>query len=189
MPVELECKIPVPDHAPIQARLRAVGATPLGVAVETNHLLDDAAQTLYQRGCGLRVRKLRILTGHPAGASDTMTFKGPVQKSDFKRREEVELEIADADGILRLFDALGYRPWIIFEKRRESWQLGPARIELDELPALGRFVEVEAPDDPAIRAALTTLGLDAANSITKSYPALAAHHLGDAAPRPLTLRF
>ncbi|HKQ48369.1 MAG TPA: class IV adenylate cyclase [Phycisphaerae bacterium] len=194
MPVELESKLSVPSHDPVRERLRAAGAVPEGRVVETNRLFDNAEQALFHAGCGLRVRSAVPVDGAwraSAGgeAKSTFTFKGPQQKSGFKRREEIELPIENPEGLAALLAELGYTPWLVYEKRRESWTLGACKIELDEIPQLGRFVECEGPDDAAIREVLAALNLAAEPNIVHSYPALIAKHLGESAPRPLTLRF
>ncbi len=196
MSLELESKIAVASHDPLREKLRAAGAAPHGRVLETNRLFDNADQAIFRARCGLRVRSATPLAADAPAPPAIFTFKGPQvedplrrEKSAFKRREEIELEISDADGMSRLLEALGYTPWLIYEKRRESWTLGPCKIELDELPQLGLYVEVEGPGDAAIRAALAALGLADQSSITHSYPALIAQHLGESSPRPLTLRF
>ncbi|RIK62839.1 MAG: hypothetical protein DCC65_16970 [Planctomycetota bacterium] len=207
MAVELECKLAVADHESVRERLRASGAVRLCCVLERNRLFDDERKSLLAAGCGLRVRDIRVLDGDPAAAPATLTFKGPVLPGPFKRREEIEMPIGDADAMARLLEALGYRPWIAFEKRRESWRLpgdvpgaeaagdsraaepaasGGCVVELDELPRLGCFVEVEGPTHDAIRRALFALGLDPAGCIRQGYPALVAECAGGDGPFALT---
>lgn len=201
MPVELESKIAVDSHDAVREKLRAAGAVPEGRVVETNRLFDNAERALFRAGCGLRVRTAVQVDAlwHPMQAkvspadsrchTSTFTFKGPQQESGFKRREEIELAIENPEGMTALLAGLGYTPWLVYEKRRESWTLGACTIELDEIPRLGCFVECEGPDEAAIQAALATLGLGGEPNIVHSYPGLIAKHLGESAPRPLTLRF
>ncbi len=63
----------------------------------------------------------------------------------------------------------GEQRCVTFEKIRESWQLGDCRIELDEVPLLGTFVEIEGPSEPAVNKIKSELGFDAAKTITQSY--------------------
>ncbi len=210
MPLELESKIAVTGLDPVREKLRAAEAAYCGRVLETNRLLDNDSRRLAESGCGLRVRTVRAIdaanspasgtnppaepgaeggqTAHPDRGA-TMTFKGPLQEAAFKQREEIEFELRDSEGVVRLLDALGYQPWLTFEKRRESWRLPPCKVELDELPRLGCFVEVEGPTEGDIRAALAALGLDASHSITKSYAALIAEQVGGSAGGPIELRF
>ena len=58
---------------------------------------------------------------------------------------------------------------IWYQKRRESWRLDDCRIELDEPPHIGLFVEIEGPDPSAISAVADRLGLAGAVHEKASY--------------------
>lgn len=156
MPIELEIKLRVAAHDPVRRRLRECGAGLLRRVVETNWILDNAEGTLRNQGCGLRVR-LAVAEGGERGG--TMTFKGPRASGPFKAREELEIEISDAATCVEVLSLLGYTPVLKYQKQRESWQLGECRIELDEPARLGQFVEIEGPDQQAIREAQARIGL------------------------------
>lgn len=177
MPVELEAKIRVDDHAPIRDALRTAGANYLGRVLEINHLLDRDDCSLRDTGCGLRVRSIVVLDGTGPGA--TMTFKGPKQAGAFKQREEHETPIADADAALAILRGLGHTRELVFEKRRETWQLADCTVELDEIPVLGSFVEVEGPSAEAIQDVLEALQLNANDNINDSYVAMLADRSPD----------
>ena len=74
-------------------------------------------------------------------------------------REEIELEVADAAVLAKIFEGLGMRGWFRYEKYRTtfrsarcvSWAKG-LLIELDETP-IGTFVELEGPPAAIDRAA------------------------------------
>ena len=172
MSVELECKVRVPSLAAVRDGLRAAVAEYVGRVIETNWLFDRDGGELLNAGCGLRVRSVEVLDGQGPGA--TLTYKGPRTDSAFKCREEIEAGIGDPAAMASILHALGYHERVVFEKRRESWVLGSCAIELDELPKLGTFVEVEGPDENAIREALSALGLAAAEVVNESYVAMAA---------------
>ena len=173
MPVELEAKISIESHAPVRVALQNAGATYVGRVLETNHLLDREDCSLRDAGCGLRVRTTRVLDGSGPGA--TMTFKGPKQPGAFKQREEHETSVANADAALAILRGLGNTRELVFEKRRETWRLNDCIIELDEVPVLGCFVEVEGQSAEAIESILKTLGLNAAETISDSYVAMLAN--------------
>lgn len=197
MSIELECKLAVANHESVRENLRSAGAVRLGCVLETNRLFDDDKKRLLAAGCGLRVRGLVVLEGDDGLQLATLTFKGPVASGAFKRREEIELSIGSADAMVHLLEALGYKAWITFQKRRESWvlpdapgpcpQAGECRIELDELPRLGCFVEVEGPNESVIRSVVQLIGLDPARSILRGYPAMIAEQAGGS--RPIHLSF
>lgn len=155
--IEIEAKIRVEDLAAVRARLNAHGGYFIGRYEETNHILDRADGALCHAGCGLRVRAMATLEGREAPA--TVTFKGPIQSSVVKRREEIELNIADTGSMLSLLSAIGFRTVVSFRKRRERWDLKECHVELDEVPFLGRFVEVEGACEEAVRAVQGLIGL------------------------------
>jgi len=161
--VETEAKLRVESHEPVRGRLRELGAVLIGRVREFNRILDRPDGSLRKQGRGLRLRTAVSETrGHgperPSAA--TLTFKGRVQPGPMKSREELEVEISDADVFAQLLERLGFTTVLFYEKRRESWRLGPCRIELDEPPHIGLFVEIEGPDVDAIRDVQTSLGLD-----------------------------
>lgn len=187
MPIELECKLPVPSHDPVRAKLRELGATCLGRVLETNRLLDRADGSLRDAGCGLRVRSVVSLDGHQPAA--TLTFKGPRLDGAFKQRDELETPVGDADAVVGILRILGFTRTFEFEKTRESWQWHGLKIELDELPRLGSFVEVEGHDEAAVRSAVEQLGLDPAASINESYVALLARDVAGQGRGDVVIRF
>lgn len=184
MPDELESKIRVPDHAPVRERLRRAGAEYVGITLETNHLFDDAQSSLFHSGCGLRVRECRTLDGPEQPA--TLTYKGAPRPGIYKRRTEIEVRIEDPAAMLEILTQLGFSDHLRFEKKRESWQMGQCKVDLDELPEIGCFVEVEGSSEEEIHAALSWLGLAESEPLRETYAAL----LGQARPeRPLVVKF
>ena len=177
MSIEIEFKTSVVSHVEIRNRLRTGGARRIGRFVEVNQFFDSSEASLHRGGCGLRVR-----TATPEGNGipvATLTFKGPRHPGAMKAREEIEVGVDDANATGTLLNRLGYALRLVFEKRRESWELAGGdgrlcRIELDELPFIGNFVEVEGPDEVVIRDVLMKIGLSGARSIRESYAELLA---------------
>lgn len=168
MGLELEAKIPVDAHDAVRSRLAAAGAERLGRVLETNHLFDRVDGGLRRAGCGLRVRVCRALDGG-ADTPATLTFKGPRQPGAIKRREELETTVGDPRAIIATLSALGFTEQVRFEKRRETWRLEDCLVELDEVPYLGRFVEIEGEDETGIRRIQEALGLGGEPTLTDSY--------------------
>ena len=69
----------------------------------------------------------------------------------------------------KLLIALGYEETIVIEKTRRIWQLGNCVIALDELPLLGKFVEIEGPDEEQITGLQSNLGLADLPHISQGY--------------------
>ena len=165
--VEIEAKLRVESHDPIRKHIDAAGAQYLGKVLETNEIFDSVDGSLRRRGCGLRVRA--TVDERTGGRAVTMTFKGPVMSGAFKSREEQEVDVNDADTVSRILTGLGFVRILWFEKRRESWHLDDCRIELDEPPHIGLFVEIEGPDERTIAAVQSKLGLEGVAHEPASY--------------------
>lgn len=167
MPSEIEAKFRVESHQPVLERLQAIGATFLTRVLETNVIFDRSDGSLRNRGCGLRIRSVQVERGDDRRA--TLTFKGPVLDGPFKSREELEVEVDDAATAANILHRLGFVSILSYQKRRESWGHRDCRIELDEPPHIGLFVEIEGPNEAAIRTAQAELGLENTTHIRASY--------------------
>jgi adenylate cyclase class 2 len=176
MPAEIEAKLKVDDFNPLRKRLRERGAIRVGLTHEVNTFYDDANHSLRTADRGLRIRQNR----HESGQVEyIITVKGPQQSGDFKNREEAEVKVADGNDAAAVLRGLGYQPTLSFEKRRESWKLEGCKVELDELPILGRFVEIEGPDADAVSKVGDLLGLANTASIKTSYISMLARYLDE----------
>ncbi len=163
MATEIEKKYRVTEAqiVALQARLAAVGVAARGVEFEVNTLYAGAG--LEPGRCVLRLRRV--------GGRAVLTYKERfASDAAIKRQREDESEVADADAIAAILDALGYKPALVYEKRRETWELAGAEIVLDELP-FGWFVEIEGPE-AAIIEAECMLDLIAAEVEHATYPDL-----------------
>ena len=175
MPVEIEAKMSVESFEPVRTRLRECGARETGRRFEVNTFFDTEDRSLLAADEGLRLRLERNV---PGGAErHVVTYKGPRQMGQLKSREEVEVEVAPGDQAIKLLEMLGYHRTLSFEKRRESWELDRCKVELDELPHLGHFVEVEGPDERTVLAVRERLGLAHRPIVKSSYVAMLMSHL------------
>jgi len=151
---------------PLRRRLREAGAEGEGGA--------EFEENMIYTGPGLDPRR-RVLRLRRRGEQAIFTFKErDLSGSPIKRQREEETEVADADALASILEALGYRPVLIYEKRRETWRLGGAEVVLDELP-FGLFVEIEG-EEAAILEAERLLGLGDAEAEHAPYPELTLRH-------------
>jgi adenylate cyclase, class 2 len=145
----------------------AAGAAPLRCRrLQEDALLDDEAETLRKRRCVLRVR---VESGR-----SLITFKGPVQVSPMKLREEIETVIGDGETMLRCFEQLGYGVWFRYQKYREEYALSDVIVAVDETP-VGVFVEIEG-DEHGIIEATRALGRSPEDFVLDSYRSLFMEH-------------
>jgi predicted adenylyl cyclase CyaB len=187
MPIEVEAKMAVPDVEPVRATLKRLNATRGGLTLETNVFFDTKDQTLLKAGRGLRVR-----TNHDAATgreTHVVTHKGPLLAGGVKSREETELTVESAAAAAALFAQLGFGKTLTFQKRRESWKLQACKIELDELPHLGWFVEVEGPDEATVMRVREALGLADRPIIKTSYVGMLADHLAERGEPTMVVTF
>lgn len=161
--LEREVKLRFPDAAAARAAILACGATPLrGRRLQEDVLLDTSDELLRKRRSVLRVRM-------EIGRS-LLTYKGPVQPSPMKLREERETVVADGETMTYILAQLGFRPWFTYQKYREEFGCESATIALDETP-IGTFVEVEG-SEAAITAVAAGLGLGPKDFLNDSYRGL-----------------
>jgi adenylate cyclase class 2 len=79
-----------------------------------------------------------------------------------------------------ILDALGFKRLLVYEKRRQTFSLGPTEVMIDELP-FGMFMEIEGSEED-IDAAELTLGIRDLPAEHETYPRLTEQHgerLGD----------
>ena len=183
MGVEIEAKMRAADLSAVRDRLKAAGAMRVGLVTETNRFFEASDRRLAAEDQGLR---LRTNTNAETGAAEhVVTFKGPRQPGPFKTREELEFTVGDAAACAAVLARLGYPHQLMFEKRRESWSLDGCKVELDELPHLGTFVEVEGRDEAAVQAVRQKIGLADEPSLQEGYASMVAKHLEKTGGREL----
>ena len=157
MVVEIEAKMQVADMAKLEAALQGSGATRGPTLLEVNTYFDTPTGSLKSSDQGLRIRVERQADG--PHQSVIITHKGPRAHGKLKRRTETELTVNDAQAAAALLAALGFVAALSFEKRRRRWELSGCHVDVDTLPHLGDFVEIEGPDDKTIMAVREKLGL------------------------------
>ncbi|MBV8781712.1 MAG: class IV adenylate cyclase [Phycisphaerae bacterium] len=175
MPVEIEAKMRVKDLAAVRDKLKSVGAKQKSQVVETNTFFDREDRSLLAADQGLRLRVNRPANG--GDATYIITFKGPRLHGILKSRDETELKVENDRDAIALLHCLGFHRVRSFEKRRESWSLMGCSIELDELPYLGAFVEIEGPNDEEVLKVRTHLDLSNEPIVRASYIALLTTYL------------
>jgi len=187
MAVEIEAKMKVSDLEAVRVRLREHGAERAGAHFEVNEFFDTEDRTLLAADKGLRLRRSRDkATGEE---KFVITFKGPRQHGPLKSRAEAEVTVGSFDDAQRLLHALGYVTILVFEKRRESWELAGCKVELDELPHLGTFVEIEGPREQDVLKVRELLRLGDRPMIKTGYAALLSTYLQEHGRSQRVVRF
>jgi adenylate cyclase class 2 len=165
--IEREIKLRFDEPAEARATVLSAGATLVrGRRLQEDCLLDTDDGLLRERRSSLRVRM--------ESGRALLTFKGPVQPSLVKVREELETVVSDGPVLLQLLDALGFHVWFRYEKYREEFALGDVIVAIDETP-VGTFVEIEGSDRGITSTALA-LGRKPSDYLLDSYRSLFAVH-------------
>ena len=171
MTLEREVKLRFGSVDEARAAVGATDATPLRCRrLQEDALLDDAQSSLRERQCVLRVR---VESG-----KSLLTFKGPIQASPMKLREELETVVGDGETMLRCLDALGYGVWFRYQKYREEFSHEDVIAAVDETP-VGTYVELEG-SERGIEQLAGALGRTPAEFIVESYRGLFLRHRDEA---------
>ena len=173
MCAEIEAKLKVDSLPEIAEKLDGLGAVFLEEQSQQDYYFDDKNRTLTKTDRCLRLRQQRVGEDEKV----LLTYKGAKEKSNFKKRQEIEIEVPDIGLAEQLLLALGYEKALVFEKSRQVWRLGQCDVALDEVPLLGSFVEIEGPDSGKIADVQKNLGLANLPHIGQSYAFLMAEKL------------
>jgi len=162
---EIEAKLKVDSLQKVEKKLMQLGAKFVAEQLQSDIHFDNSNATLTNTDRCLRLR--RQVVGESTGYF--LTYKGAKEKSNYKKRQEIEIEFVDADSMRKLLSALGYEQKLCVEKKRRLWRLGECEVALDQLQELGSFVEIEGPDDEKIAGVQRVLGLSDLPHIIQSY--------------------
>jgi adenylate cyclase, class 2 len=194
MAKETEIKLKISDVPALHHILKRMGArlaSPGASRVHEENVIFDTPQGgLAKHGQLLRIRtEMRETRGKSknsrANQRVILTFKQPMPKQaaagvdttsgrSYKVREEIEVAVAEAGNLAKIFGGLGLAGWFRYEKYRTTFQLPASKawakgllIELDETP-IGTFVELEGPA-AAIDRAAQELGYSKRDYVLKNY--------------------
>jgi adenylate cyclase class 2 len=165
MPIEIEKKyrLTKKQREAIARRLGQMGASAGELEFEENTLYRGGQLDLG--GCALRLRRVN--------GRALLTFKQRLpNKSPIKHQREEETAVADAGALAAILRSLGFRPALVYEKRRTRWHIGKAEVALDELP-FGSFMEIEGTEKEIVRVE-KMLEAEALPAVMETYPLLTA---------------
>jgi predicted adenylyl cyclase CyaB len=163
VPIEIEKKYRLTklQRRAIEQRLREMSLVPGELEHEENTIYRGGM--LERPGCALRLRRVN------GRAKLTFKQRRP-SKSAIKYQDENEVAVADADAMAAILEALNLRPGLVYEKRRTRWQVGKAKVVIDELP-FGLFMEIEA-SVKEIKRVEKLIGAESLPPVMETYPSL-----------------
>lgn len=158
--LEIEVKFFLSDINIMRQQVKGLNAIFLGTVDETNIRYETQDCALYRKKSLLRLRQADRVT---------LTYKAepPEKTGDYKIHREYEVTVDDFDMMQNILLSLGFHPEQVYEKKRESYQLGDASLCLDTMP-YGTFLEIEGPG-PEIRPVAERLGLKWNRRILMNY--------------------
>ena len=161
MPIEIEKKyrLTKAQRRSIEKQLREMAITPGEVEFEENTIYRGGRLDLG--GCALRLRRVN--------GRAILTFKQRFpSKSPIKHQQEEETPVEAPEAAHAILLALGFRIGLIYEKRRVHWNIGRAKLVIDELP-FGLFMEIEASEKEIMRVE-KRIGADKLPPVIETYP-------------------
>jgi len=181
MATEIEAKVHIDDSAAVEEACRKMSAVYGGAWRQSDRFFDHPNHRLLDKDRALRMRDEAPLdeTARKVGRQAFLTYKGPRRKGRTKVRAEYEVEVADPQMMATILAQLDYTETFSYQKRRRKWRLDEVEVTFDEVPHLGFFVEVEAPDEDRVEQTFERLGLGGRPLITKSYLQMLTERLGD----------
>ena len=164
---ELEVKFAVRSVEDVLPRIHSLEAVcEQPTQFESNIRWDDHEGTLTNNHQVLRLRN--------NGGTAVLTYKAE-NKNDKRLadREEIETVVTNYENTRLILERLGYQIVFIYEKYRSIYRLNDTGIFADHTP-IGDYIEIEGPDEEAIRRSAEMLGLDWEERISKGYRVLFA---------------
>ena len=175
---EIKLRFPTPDAA--RAAVLAAGATPIrGRRLQEDALLDTEDESVRRHGSVLRVR---VESG-----KSCITYKGPIQPSLMRVREELETMVGDGQTLLDVFSRLGFHVWFRYEKYREEFAIEDVIVAIDETP-VGTFVEIEGGEH-GIQEIAEALGRGTGDYVLDSYRRIYVHDCAARGVQPADMLF
>ncbi len=158
--LEIEVKFFLEDIETIRERLIQSGADSNGRNFERNICFDNEDDGLFLSDSLLRLRK---------DDRATLTYKAIPDAGDpeFKVLKELEVEVSDFETMLNILCALGFHQSQSYEKYRETFTIGDAKLCLDQMP-FGNFLEIEGGKDE-IRNLAQQIGMQWSRRILGNY--------------------
>ena len=178
--LEREIKLRFDSAQAARTAVLATGATRVRARrLQEDCLLDTADDLLWRRRCVLRVRM--------ESGKSLLTFKGPIQPSITKLRQEIETIIGDGPLFVQILEELGFHVWFRYQKYREEFGLDDVIVAVDETP-VGVFVEIEGGED-GIAEMAQALGRGPADYLLDSYRGLFVRHCEQRGMPPTDMLF
>lgn len=148
MGVEIEVKVLEIQVPAMILKIESAGGEFEGEWLQTTSLFDFPDLRLLKEGGYVRVRN--------EGTAWRLTRK---RRSSPEAVDELEVRVDDPGTAGDILLSLGLEKVLYFEKKRRQYRRGNTVFDIDELPTLPAYLEIEAPSRHEIDAALSLLAI------------------------------
>lgn len=152
MQTEIEAKFANIDSAQTRQKLEALGARLVHPEVLMRRKnFDFPDKRLEKVGGWVRLRD--------EGDKVTLAYK-QVNERSLHGTKEVSVTVSDFERTAELLACTGLAERCHQESRREKWECRGCDVTLDTWPWIPTFIEIEGPNEGAVRALAADLGFD-----------------------------
>lgn len=137
--IEVEVKAKIRSFDEMRKRLDEINAVKVKTEHQEDRYFNSQVRDFAQTDEALRIRETKSDDKHNL----FITYKGPKIDAKSKTREEVEMEIEDADKASKIFENLGFKEVRTVVKDREYYQYENYEISLDNVHGLEPYMEIE----------------------------------------------
>jgi len=143
--MEIELKIPLRadlyDMTAVESQISAKLGPQIEDVIQEDTYFQSPARDFSVSDEALRIRHIRSVNGFNIVE---MTYKGAKKGDEMKIREEITLQVSDADTTHVMLTRLGFLEVMTVKKHRTNWSSPEEmQISLDQVEGLGTFLEIE----------------------------------------------
>ncbi len=137
--IEVEVKAHVTDFKIIKDKLSSLGAREVKTEFQEDIYFNAPHRDFTQTDEALRIRRITSKDGNEL----ILTYKGAKLDKLSKTREEIEVNIEDAENTKLILEKLGFKPVKPVQKDRVYYNINEYIITLDTVRGVGNFMEIE----------------------------------------------
>lgn len=167
---ELEVKVLNLDLESVEEKINSLGGKLLSKELQVNTLIDSSEKPIKSYLDGyLRIRESKDLLNNVE--TTTLTLKKNISNSGIRENIEMNTEIENKDTMLDILWSLGFDKIEIGHKKRISYALEGARLDLDtwdENTYPYPYMEIEVHKKEDLNKVIQLLGINEINVTSKS---------------------
>lgn len=157
METEIEAKFPDINVTTVRKKLRNLSAEQIyPERLMRRKNFDHPDSRLETIGGWIRVRD--------EGDIVTLSYK-QLQDRSLHGTKETTIIVDSFEKTCAFFDAIGMKPKAYQETKREKWILSDVEVTIDTWPWIPTFIELEGPNEIAVKEVARKLGFDWSNAM------------------------